>query len=76
MFYDTLRFHILQNNGSVWLHFDYPNWTVHLKIFGYIVYTGYKGKIEEDGFWKGYMYLIQTIYLKNNALFGNIKMIW
>ena len=26
--YDALRFHLLQNNGSVYLHSEYPNWTV------------------------------------------------
>ena len=28
MFHDILRFYLSQNNGSVYLHSEYPNWTV------------------------------------------------
>ena len=37
---------------------------VNLEITAYTAYTGYKGKIEEDMFSEGYIYLIQPIYIR------------
>ena len=48
MFHDTLRFHLSQSNDSVYLHTDYPNWTVTLltkmaKPFRVVLGWAYRG---------------------------------
>ena len=37
MFHDTLLFHLLQNDGSVGLESEYPNWTAHQDCLAYKV---------------------------------------
>ena len=37
MFYGTLRFLLLQNNGSVCFHSEYPNWTVVIAFCAFVI---------------------------------------